>query len=179
MKLRLKPLLLTLVVSVVVLFGGWFFYQNMAVQSPLEQVVKEVSTVQKAKANITGDEVRVELQVKPEASLREIAQHIYAEGGKTIGSKKLSLIVTNASSPALDAWWSKALFSVSEAMETKHYTQIPETLQQLSKDMNTTHFKVNTEMDNHNVYVSLTDGKASKYIVLPRDGSKVGVWPNA
>jgi hypothetical protein len=86
--------------------------------------------------------------------------------------------VTNPSSQALDDWWSKALFPVAQAMENKQYTEIPKALEQASTSMNQDQFKASAEMDEHNVYISLTDGKASKYIILPRQGQSVGVWPN-
>lgn|GEM_PF-826494 len=179
MKIRVKPLVLTLVGSMAVLFGGWFFYQNVAVQSPVEKVAKEVSTVSDAKANITRNDVQLVIQVQPDANLREIVQHIYQSGNKVIGEKKLNITVSNPSSPLLDDWWSHALFGVAQAMENKQYSEIPQVLEKTSKSLNLTQVHTSAEMDERNVYVTITDGKASKYIILPRKGEPVGVWPNA
>lgn len=177
MKLRLLPLVITVAVSGLVLFGGWFLYQNVAVQNPLVNKVKQISAVKHADAEFTRDQVRVKLELEPEASLREIVQRIQKDGKGIIGGRKLHVEVTNGSSATLDQWWSSALFPVAEAMETKHYTQIPETLEQLSAGHS--NLKASTEMDDMNVYVSLTDGNASKFVILPRQGERMGVWPNA
>ncbi|MNU08713.1 hypothetical protein D3C72_2548810 [compost metagenome] len=62
-------------------------------------------------------------------------------------------------------------------MESGKYTLIPETLNDLSKEF--TGVQATTEIDDNNVYVSLSDGKESKFIILPRQAEKLGVWNNA
>lgn len=178
MKIRLKPLVVTLVVSMTVLIGGWFLYQNVAIQSPVEQIAKEVSDVTAAKANVTNDKIQLSIQVQPDANIRQIVERIQKESKSTLDHKKLEIVVSNPSSEALDDWWSTALFAVAQAMENKQYTDIPKALEQASASMNQDQFKATAEMDEHNVYISLTDGKASKYIILPLQGESVGVWPN-
>jgi hypothetical protein len=75
----MKPLAVTLVVSMAVLFGGWFLYQNVAIQSPVEQIAKEVSHVSQAKANITSDKIQLSIQVQPDANIRQIVERIQQE----------------------------------------------------------------------------------------------------
>jgi hypothetical protein len=65
------------------------------------------------------------------------------------------------------------MFSVAEAMENKRYTEIPVKLQDLAKG---TGIQTKAEMDTKNVYITLTDGSSSKFLVLPRDPGKMGVW---
>lgn len=65
------------------------------------------------------------------------------------------------------------MFSVAEAMDNKKYTEIPAKLEQMAKDSG---IKTQTEMDTDNVYISLSDGDSSKFIVLPRNPAKIGVW---
>lgn len=69
------------------------------------------------------------------------------------------------------------MFSVAEAMESRKYTIIPEKLKELSTQYK--NVTATTEIDGNNVYVSLTDGKESKFIILPREPEKMGVWNNA
>lgn len=68
------------------------------------------------------------------------------------------------------------MFDVAQAMETKQYTQIPKTLQ--ARALDSEGLKVATEMDDKYVYISLTDGDKSKYLMLPRTSAKMGVWTN-
>ncbi|MBY9081690.1 hypothetical protein KIH86_04850 [Paenibacillus sp. HN-1] len=177
MKLRLMPVLLTAVLSAAVLFGGWFLYREFAVQEPLEKIVSSYQGVKTSQISINRDEVNLKLELQPGTKLRELVQYIETEGKPIIGSRAVKLDVTQHSNQTLDDYWSKALFSVAEAMESGKYTLIPETLNDLSKEF--TAVTATTEIDENNVYVSLSDGKESKFIILPRQAEKLGVWNNA
>lgn len=176
MKLKITPIVVTLVASMLVLFGGWYMYQHVAIQSPMEKAVKRVAHVTDAKVNMNDQHVQLQLQVQPQVNLRELVQHVEVASQDLLGTRKLDIQFTNASSQALDDWWSKAMFAVAQAMENKQYKEIPQALKQASAAMPTLHAEA--EMDEHNVYISLTDGTASKYIILPRAGEKMGVWPH-
>ncbi|OXM88026.1 hypothetical protein [Paenibacillus rigui] len=176
MKLRLLPISLSVVISATVLFGGYFVYQSVAMENPLASVVTSTpGVVELVDTKITSTETTIELKLKPGASLREIYDRIQKDGSSVIGQKKLKLKVDSDSSEQLDAWWSSALFDVAQAMETKKYSQIPTTLQARAANSN---LKVSTEMDDKFVYVTMSDGAQSKYVMLPRTPDKIGVWPN-
>ncbi|MFH5184701.1 hypothetical protein ACHHV8_19755 [Paenibacillus sp. TAB 01] len=176
MKLRLLPVSLSVVISATVLFGGYFVYQSVAMENPLASVVNNTPGVlQLVDTKISSTETTIELKLKPGASLRQIYNQIQKGGASVIGEKQLKLKVDSDSSDSLDAWWSSALFDVAQAMETKKYSQIPATLQARAADSN---LKVSTEMDDKYVYVTMSDGTQSKYVMLPRTPDKMGVWPN-
>ncbi|AIQ64596.1 hypothetical protein PSTEL_17305 [Paenibacillus stellifer] len=177
MKLRLMPVLLTAVLTAAVLFGGWFLYREFAVQEPLEKIVSSYKGVNASQVSINRSEVNLKLDLQPGTKLRELVQYIETEGKTIIGSRTVKLDVTQHSNQTLDDYWNKALFSVAEAMESGKYTLIPETLNDLSKEF--TGVQATTEIDDNNVYVSLSDGKESKFIILPRQAEKLGVWNNA
>jgi hypothetical protein len=65
-------------------------------------------------------------------------------------------------------------------MESRKYTLIPAELDRL-KEQNSEYKDViaTTEIDDNNVYVSLSNGKESKFIILPRKPATLGVWNNA
>ncbi len=176
MKLRLLPVVLSVVITSAALFGGWFIYQSVAMENPLMSIVEKTNGVKHAQMLFEGNRVVVELALDPDASLREIYQKIVTEGASIIGKREVKLKVTNASSRELDRWWSAALFEVAEAMESKQYARIPSTLDKLAESR--PNLKVATEMDDTNVYIRLTDGKHSKFVILPRTPEKIGVWPN-
>ena len=69
------------------------------------------------------------------------------------------------------------LFKVAEAMENRRYADIPDAMETLTE----THrgLSVDTSLDNENVYITMKQDGAVKYIVLPRTPVRMGVWPNA
>ncbi|MCL6458591.1 MAG: hypothetical protein K6T85_11355 [Gorillibacterium sp.] len=176
MKLKLIPVLVALLVSSTLLFGGWFMYRGYAMESPLAEIIKHNNGVEQVETHFTNTTLRIDLKLTDEASIREIYQSITTEGASLIGGRTIQLNVDNQSSPAIDAWWSKALFNIAQAMETKQYADIPQVLEEKSTVFPT--LKTSTEMDNVNVYIRLSDGKHHKYIILPRVSATVGVWPN-
>lgn len=176
MKLRLLPVAISVIVSSAILFGGWFGYHSYAMENPLMNIVQGVPGVKNAQMDLKTDEVDISLNIDSNASLRQIYDKIQTDGASIIGKREVKLNVTNASSEELDRWWSSALFDVAQAMETKKYADIPKVLEQHKAAL--PGLKVSTEMDDNYVYVQMTDGDKSKYVMLPRTASRMGVWPN-
>jgi hypothetical protein len=72
------------------------------------------------------------------------------------------------------------MFSVAEAMESRKYTLIPAKLDGLKEQYSQYQNVIaTTEIDDSNVYVSLSNGKDSKFIILPRTAGTLGAWTNA
>ena len=174
MKLRLLPVLISVIVTSAVLFGGWFVYKGVAMENPLSDILEQSKGIEDAKIQFKKDVLSLRLTLAPDASLREIVQHIRQEGEQVIGQRMLDVQVTNAPSPDLDAWWSSVLFEVAQAMDTKQYAKIPEAVQAKAGQLEGLTF--DTEMDDTNVYVRLTQGEHSKFIILPRIPAMMGVW---
>jgi hypothetical protein len=175
MKLRLLPVILSVIVSSAVLFGGWFAYTSYAMENPLSNIIDKAPGVVSSTMKLDSNQVNIELHLKPDANLRDIMNSIQTEGASIIGKRSVNVVVTDKTSANLEAWWSKALFDVAQAMETKHYADIPTTLQKYAA--NVPNMKVDSEMDNSYVYIRLTDGDSTKFVMLPRK-SQIGVWPN-
>jgi hypothetical protein len=177
MKLRLLPVILSVVVSASVLFGGYFAYQSVAMENPLQNVVTSIPGVELVQMNLSGTKAELELKLASDTSLRDVYQQIQKQGASVIGEKQLLITIAGDSSPRLEQWWSSALFEVAQAMETKQYADIPKSLQ-AKADASGDGLAVSTEMDDKYVYVTLKDGESSKHIMLPRTPVKMGVWPN-
>ncbi|GAB1156952.1 MULTISPECIES: hypothetical protein [Paenibacillus] len=175
MKLKVLPIALTAVISAVVLFGGWFVYRQVAMQNPIEKMVTQYEGVNDVQLTINRNDVQLKLDLQPNVDLGRLVQYIQKEGQTLIGSRSLKLDVVDHSNEALENWWGDAMFTVAQAMENKQYTEITPTLSKMA----TNGIQVNTAMDDNNVYVSLRDGDASKFIILPRVPGQIGVWPNA
>lgn len=175
-KLRIVPLMISIVVSSLVLFGGWFVYNSMALKSPMSNLLNDIKGVEQAEAEFHRDQISIELSLFPDASLREIMHEIHLQGSSIIEGRELEFKVTNPSSPELDKWWSTALFDVAQAMENKQYSDIPDRLEALKGKLS--NLQIDTEMDQTFVYIRLVHGDDSKFIMLPRTPVQLGVWAN-
>ncbi|BFH61837.1 hypothetical protein [Paenibacillus azoreducens] len=173
MKLRPIPIVITVVVSAALLFGGWFFYRQTTMQGPLQKIIQNYKGVNSAQFDIKRNEIDLKLDLKPDTNVSGLVNRITTEGKSVIGSRTLKFDFVDHSSDKLNRYWDSAMFTVAEAMDNKKYTEITSKLQELAKD---TGIKIQTEMDTKNVYISLSEGDNSKFIVLPRDPGKIGVW---
>ncbi|GIP32434.1 hypothetical protein [Paenibacillus sp. J2TS4] len=176
MKLRVVPILLAVVCSSLILFGGWFMYRSYAMETPLNELVSQAQGVEQVQMELSNQAVNIKVKLNGEANLREIYQKVATEGANIIGKRQLTIQVENNSSSDLDQWWSLVLFDIAQAMDTRQYSQIPATLEE--KTATLPGLQAVTEMDDNNVYVRLTHEGKSKYIILPRVPARLGVWPN-
>lgn len=176
MKLKVIPVLVALLISSTLLFGGWFMYRGYAMESPLSAIVKKNAGVEQIETNVSNSAVQIDLTLGDGASLREINRSIAKEGASLIGKRAVQLQITSNSSDEIDALWSSALFGVAQAMDTKQYSAVPDMLEEAVKTV--PGLTAATEMDDQYVYIRLSDGTHHKYIMLPRVPASIGVWPN-
>lgn len=176
MKLKVLPILIALLTSGALLFGGWFMYRSYAMENPLADLVKKNAGVEQVDAAFSTNKAVVSLKLNDGANLRQIYQSIVTEGASLVNGRDVQLQIDSRSSETIDDWWSKALFGVAQAMDSKQYSTIPGLLSEQAKSVPS--LQVSAEMDDVNVYIRLRDGENSKYIILPRVPASMGVWPN-
>lgn len=177
MKLRIWPVAITAALTAAILFGGWYAYGHYGIEKPLDRVAEAIPGVESAETNSTVGGVELAVKLSPDADLAEIYRQVQEQGSKTIGSKKLNLVVNEPSDPTLEKAWGQALFDVAEAMDHRRYSEIRDAMDKLTKA--NPGLSATTEMDDSNVYIRLRSGDAVKSVILPREPEKLGVWPNA
>lgn len=177
-KLRMLPIAVTVTISAAALFGGWTLYKEVAVASPLTSALEGVPGIVKAgKPEIGQNEVAVSVELSKDAKLKEVYASVQEESANVSNGKKLDLDIVTKEDPMLESIWQSAMFEIAEAMETKSYSNIPETMEKAAAS----HEGVSAEtaMDETNVYVTIRSEKGAKFIVLPRTPNQLGVWANA
>ncbi|MNI32833.1 hypothetical protein D3C76_182930 [compost metagenome] len=173
MKLRIIPIVASVAVSALLMFGGWYAYQQWGVESPFEKAVEKYDGVQQIQLDMTKTQVVAKLDLASGSNLGDIIRQMEEEGKKWIGDRELKVEVTDQSPQSLNDVWEEALFPVAQAMENKQYTEITATLDELQQKNDLLAAKA--DMDENNVYITLTDAQGSKFIILPRAPQKLGV----
>ncbi|WP_239614232.1 hypothetical protein [Cohnella mopanensis] len=185
-KIKIIPLTITAALTAAILFGGWFTYRHYGVEQPLDRVANSIEGVESAKVVMSNGHVDIKVKLASDANLGDVYRLIKNKGASEIGNKELELSataaatdtsVTSQSNARLDKVWSYALFNVAESMENRKYSGIRDTMSKLSEQF--PGVTVTTDMDEDNVYISMHDGDAAKYVVLPRQPAMLGAWPNA
>ncbi|WP_233281185.1 cation transporter [Paenibacillus algicola] len=169
--------MLSVVVSASVLFGGWFLYRHYALQNPIAQVLSQYEGVNDSQIDIKRNTVTLKLDLQPETDLRDLVSQIQKEGKSVIDQRELMIEVADHSSDVLNEWWDSAMLSVAQAMDNRQYTDIQTALNQLADQR--PNLKAVAQIDDQNVYVSLSDGTSGKFIILPRHPGTMEVWNHA
>jgi len=177
-KIKLIPITITAALTAAILFGGWFAYRHYGLEKPLDKVANAIPGVDSAKIAMTNGTVKVDVELAPDAELGTVYRKLKKDGAAEIGARQLELQATaKTSSERLEKAWSYSLFDVAEAMENRKYSGVRDAMDGLSDQF--PGVSVKTDMDENNVYVSLKDGDAAKFVVLPRQPATLGAWPNA
>ncbi|NDI34397.1 cation transporter [Chengkuizengella sediminis] len=174
MKFRPIPILVSLVISFSVLFGGWSLYNSYALTNPMTDIVSNIDGVNDVNTTFDTEQVTIELSIDPNISLREVIQQIELEGESVINNREVTYHIIDNSNDKIDQWWSSSLFDVAQAMDNQQYGDIPLKLEQQKQKVEG--LEVKTEMDDQNVYVQLKLNEHYKVIILPRTSAELEVW---
>ncbi|AMA73531.1 hypothetical protein [Aneurinibacillus thermoaerophilus] len=166
MKVRALPIFLSVLVSSLLLFGGWYVFQNQFVKKPISNEIAAMQSVKLNNITVGRDAITLNVSFNdPEK---------FAEDYKTI--KKIASDKANGKTVKIECYspnislqkiWEENAFAVAEAMELHTYSKIPIALEEMKKKhrlKNATSY-----MDEQNVYIYLNDGKGPYYAVLPRE----------
>lgn len=177
MKLKIGPTVTTAALSAVLLFGGWYGYRHYGVEQPLDRIAESVPGVESAESSMSGNDVTLKVGLAADANLAEVYKKVTEQGASSIGSKTLQFVVDGGTNDDLEHIWSQALFDVAEAMDKGQYSDVRDAMASLAERY--PNLETATEMDDDNVYITLRSGDDAKFVILPRQPAKFGVWPNA
>lgn len=163
MKLRPMPMIMSLLLTLAFLFGGWSAYQHFYVEQPIRAYIEEKENVELKNIQFSNDQVKVELAFRdPDtfaADYKAIKDYIADHTGKTVS---IQLPVVERSMKEL---WEEEYFFIAEAMKKQEYSEIPRIMDKIKKERQIE--KTVSRMDDENIYVFLQKGSEHLYAVLP------------
>lgn len=158
-------ILLSLLATLTLLFGGWFLYTKMQVEEPIRKQIGQMTSVKLADMQVGRDQLMIDLNVvKPDTFPAE-----YVALLQTIRDiapdKKVQIQLANQN-PALKRIWSEGVFRFTEAVDLHEYSKIPALLGEWKKanQLDT----ATASMDDNYIYVFLKRGKAQYFTIIPR-----------
>ncbi|WP_124727393.1 hypothetical protein [Staphylospora marina] len=160
-KSQVKRAVVGLVVTLFVLFGGYFAFQEWSVRQPIRQAVLEAGAATVTHLEISPERVNLRLKVKPGFVLSPRCREMIERIESAAGARRLSVdVITGTESPELLAAWDRVAFAVKEGIAKREYTKIPEALSDLQKETGIT---ASARMDERFVYLEL--GKGDRFLV--------------
>jgi len=163
MKIRALPVFLSLILTLGLLFGGWFMYQQFYVQRPIEEFIVSKQQVVLKEMDIHKVPVTVELDFKDPNTFamdfKEIKQFIASKTNKPVE------IRIPPAGEEMKKLWEEEYFFIAEAIKKQEYSEIPKIIEKVEKERQLE--KSVTRMDQENIYVYLQKGSDHLYAVLP------------
>ncbi|TCS84174.1 hypothetical protein [Tepidibacillus fermentans] len=167
--MQLKNWHLTVIVfmiSLLVLFGGRFIYQNYRIEQPIQVAMSEIKGVKLNQIQYDQQKVELTIVVQDVENFVDTYHQIENKIQPMIGKRELQLHFVNNQDQTLLRAWNQAYFNIAQAMDKNEYSTIPIVLEKLKKQSRLD--KVGYGIDEKNVYVDLHVGKKSLYFILPR-----------
>ncbi|WP_128894398.1 hypothetical protein [Longirhabdus pacifica] len=177
MKLKPIPMLCSLLIVAVALFGGWYIYNTQIVEKSLLQNVAAIQGVEEADVNSNNQHVVISITLADDANYREVTNELEKATAQFEDNKEVHIEIENTSNDQLDDWWTSILFDIAQAMDNKQLAQIPEILEVNAAPMETLEYW--TELDEENVYIRLNLEDGEKFIMLPREPEMLRAWSDA
>jgi len=164
MKLRAMPVMLSLISTLALLFGGWYTYQHFYIKQPVQDYIASKNDLVLNDLRITQDQVIVDIDFKnPErfvSEYKELNQYLQEQ----MNGKEISIRLPQYGEE-MKKLWEKEYFGVAEAIQTKEYSKIPLMVEQMKEKEHLQ--QAMARMDEDFVYLYLKDDSDHIYAVLP------------
>lgn len=165
MQLKKGTIGLSLVATLALLFGGWFFYQKIEIEEPIRTEIGQLQSASLTHLDVGKDQIEIDLKVtKPETFPQEYRELLDKTSGLA-GSKKVVISVENQSQDLKDIW-KNGQFVFTEVMDLHQYSRIPQIVDQWKKENKLD--DATALMDDTNIYVYLKKGSEDFYTIIPR-----------
>jgi hypothetical protein len=162
---QVKTIIISLVVTLIVLFGGYQGYQYFKIDKPIKDVfLTQQKDISISKIKFNPSNVQIQLNVKPTYSYIDEFPSLTKQLNEILGEGKWSITFTNTQTPTMKQAWKEIVFGVKEGIYTGRYTLIHSVTKQIA---NKYHLSYDVYMDDQYVYLMLRDGNKSWYQILP------------
>jgi hypothetical protein len=165
MKVRALPILVSLITTLFILFGGWFFYQQYYLQRPIQSFIEHKPSVVLKGLEMTKDAINVDLDFKNAATFPQDYQDIYNYILERANGKAVNIQLPEQG-PKMKDLWGENYFGFAEAVQHQQYSRIPALVEQIKQTQKLD--KTLARMDGKNIYVYLQKGSDHLYAVLPQ-----------
>jgi hypothetical protein len=165
-KMRALPIFLSVLFSSLLLFGGWYVFQNQFVKKPISNEISAMKDVKLNNITVAREAITLDVSFNNPERFAEDYKAVKEIASEKSNGKPVK-VEFHSVNKDLQKIWDENVFAIAEAMELHTYSKIPGVLEQIK---NKHHLQsVSSDMDDQYVYIYLNDGKSPYYTVLPRE----------
>lgn len=152
-----KMMVVSFLVTLILLFGGFWGYQQVLIKKPMVAFLEGQQEVQLADIHVNPSKVEISLTVVNPGQdffIRIYPDLITGLKQKAKG-KMLQVHLSDHPNERLQSAWDQMVFGIREGIARQTYSQIPETVKKWA-DKNEVQYRL--KMDEESVYIMLRDG---------------------
>lgn len=169
---RLPVVVTILSLTLALLFGARWLYQNQALDRPVELAVRQVPGVVDVRVTDQGDTVKVAVKAADTPQLEEFVASLWRAIDSAGSGSKVQLQISDSRDAALQNAFYSFHFYLQEAVATGHYSDLPARLSQVAEAAHLSRARVFVGPDY--VYLQMHQGDHSLYEVVPRGPLRTG-----
>lgn len=175
MKTRAIAAIVSLVVTLVALFGGYFAYQYWALEKPIEAMLKNEPHFHLLELRIEPDRVWIKGNTDAAFSFTTQFPDLNKRVENMVGNRTVNIQLVDNPDSVLNQAWDQMVFGIEEGLVNARYSQIPKSVETVAKSMQ---IRYGITMDEQFLYVELHRGSHTLYHVLPLHKLNSGVKDN-
>jgi hypothetical protein len=161
-RIRLVPVILIALASLLVLFGAYRAYEHFSLITPLQSELRHISGVQNVVIE-QGKPGVISIKLKPVDDLQTTYQNIVQAIRSVLGDPQSLNLIDNRS-PELKAAYESFQPILQEGIAKGDYTEMITSVNEKAAQL---HIQARITMDSHYVYVQLAKGNYYLYDVIP------------
>ncbi|HAA89547.1 MAG TPA: hypothetical protein DCE07_03065 [Peptococcaceae bacterium] len=163
--IRLSTVVVAMIITLLVLFGGKYLYELYADQDLLQKI-SEVAPIEEVQIARNEQPPTIYLQLSEVDDLGKVYRQIRKIVDTYLG-REYQVVLVDRRTGKLEELFNECQFSVYEAISTGQYQQMYRVVRETAKNSGV---DVRISMDSSNIYLQFKDGSGYLYEVIPR-------WP--
>lgn len=172
MKIRPLPAVLSLVISLAVLFGGWFVYEQFKIKQPIAEIIEKQENITAYRITVSPRKIVISLTVKPSFTLASDYTVLREDVKRVTSRDDVTITLDDHPDDQLYAAWNQLYFTFAEGIANRQYSKI---VSQLDNAPISERVRVEVAMDEDYLYVWMQEqrGNHSLFHLLPlnKEGS--------
>lgn len=153
-RIRIVPTLVVIVVSLLILFGGWAIYRNFGLEHPTEQALVKIQSVQNADVLVSNQVRVVKITVKNVKDLQTTYHKIKQVVAQSLGSDTQIQVIDNRTD-ALTNLYQTLQPALYEGIHKGNYTEM---IQSITNNVQKSGATAKVTMDSKYIYIQLVQG---------------------
>lgn len=165
-RIRLVPVIFIALISLAILFGGWWAYRQFNIVTPLKTSLESVSGVKNVELD-GGSSGVIRVTLGPVSDFQETYSSITQTVHEVLGSSgSVTVKIEDKRNQDLTNAYENLQPIIADGIAQGDYTKMFSRVVDKAKEMNV-NAKITMNVEDHNLYIQLMKGNNYAYYVIP------------